>query len=162
MKERQVVRAVVVDVRGRILLFRSRDRSRPEIGEWWELPGGGLDPGETHVDAIIRELAEEAGLIVAADQVGAATWRRNSTFFYRGERRLNHEVVVPVRLTVDGPDVDGAGRVDFEAEDYFDFRWWPVDEVVASSDVFYPGPLPTLLKPFLDGERIDEPFELWS
>jgi 8-oxo-dGTP pyrophosphatase MutT (NUDIX family) len=73
MKERQVVRAVVVDVHGRILLFHSRDRSRPESGEWWELPGGGLDPSETHVDAIIRELAEEAGLIVTADQVGAAT-----------------------------------------------------------------------------------------
>ena len=162
MKERQVVRAVVVDARGRILLLHSQDLSRPEISAWWELPGGGLDPGETHEDAIIRELAEEAGLIVSAGQIGAPTWRRDSTFLYRGERRLNHEVVVPVRLTVEGPDVDGAGRVDFEAEDYFGFRWWPVGEVVASGEVFYPGRLPRLLVPFLDGQRIDEPFERWS
>ncbi|WP_248294063.1 NUDIX hydrolase [Actinoplanes sp. TBRC 11911] len=162
MKERQVVRAVVLDVRGRVLLLHSRDLSRPHIGTWWELPGGGLDPGESHQDAIIRELAEEAGLTVTAAQVGAPTWRRNSTFLYRGERRLNHEVVVPVRLAVDAPDVDGAGQVDFEAEDYFGFRWWPVGEVVASAEVFYPGPLPRLLVPFLDGEPIDEPFERWS
>nr|WP_296070658.1 NUDIX domain-containing protein [uncultured Actinoplanes sp.] len=162
MIERQVVRAVVVDARERVLLLHSRDLSRPAIGEWWELPGGGLDPGESYLDAIIRELAEEAGLAVTPAQIGAPTWRRDSTFLYRGERRLNHEVVVPVRLDVDGPDVDGAGRVDFEAEDYFGFRWWPVGEVVTSTEVFYPGPLPRLIRAFLDGEQIDEPFERWS
>lgn len=160
--EREVVRAVVLDARDHVLLFHTRDPTYPELGTWWELPGGGLDPGETFLEAVIRELAEEAGLVVAAGQVGAPTWRRRATYLYRGERRISNEVVVPVRLAVAGPAVDGAGRVGFEAEDYFGFRWWPVPEVTGSADRFYPGRLPELLGPFLAGEAIDEPPEQWS
>ena len=160
--ERSVVRAVVLDARDRVLLFHTRDPTYPELGTWWELPGGGIDPDETFLEAAVRELAEEAGLVVAPAQVGAPTWRRRATFRYRGERRINNEVVVPVRLALDGPDVDGAGRVGFEAEDCFGFRWWPVPEVIGSADRFYPGRLPELLGPFLAGEPLDEPVEHWS
>jgi 8-oxo-dGTP pyrophosphatase MutT (NUDIX family) len=160
--ERDVVRAVVLDARDRMLLFHARDLSQPHLGVWWELPGGGLDEGETYLEAVIRELGEEAGLVIAPDQVGPPSWRRSSTYLYRGDRRLSHEVVVVVRVPGDGPDVDGAGRVDFEDEDYFGFRWWPVAEVAASREVFYPGRLPALLPGFLAGESIDEPFERWS
>jgi 8-oxo-dGTP pyrophosphatase MutT (NUDIX family) len=160
--ERTVVRAVVLDVQEHVLLFHTRDPTYPELGMWWELPGGGIEPGETFREAVVRELAEEAGIQVTSDQIGQATWRRRATFRYRGERRFNNEVVVQVRLPVVGPTVDGAGRVGFEDEDYVDFRWWPVTEVINCADRFYPGRLPDLLGPFLAGELIDEPFERWS
>ena len=160
--ERDVVRAVVLDIREHVLLFHTRDPTYPELGTWWELPGGGIDPGETFRTAAVRELAEEAGIVVAPDQVGEPGWRRRATFRYRGERRINNEVIVLVRLPVAGPPVDGAGRVGFEDEDYFGFRWWPVDEVIGSSDRFYPGRLSELLGPFLAGDPLDEPFEHWS
>jgi 8-oxo-dGTP pyrophosphatase MutT (NUDIX family) len=160
--ERSVVRAVVLDIHERVLLFHTQDPTYPELGTWWELPGGGIEPGETFREAIVRELAEEAGLVVTADQVGQPTWRRRATFRHRGRRRINDEVIVPVRLPVPGPAVDGAGRVEFEDEDYFDFRWWPVPEVVGSPDRFYPGRLAELLGPFLAGDEIQEPFEHWS
>jgi 8-oxo-dGTP pyrophosphatase MutT (NUDIX family) len=160
--ERDVVRAVVLDRHDHVLLFHTRDPTYPELGTWWELPGGGIDPGETFRAATVRELAEEAGLVVTPDQVGEPGWRRRATYRYRGERRISNEVVVLVRLPVTGPAVDGAGRVGFEDEDYFDFRWWPVGEVTGSAGRFYPGRLPDLLGPFLAGEPLDEPFEHWS
>ncbi|HET8658057.1 MAG TPA: NUDIX domain-containing protein [Micromonosporaceae bacterium] len=160
--ERRVVRLVVLDAAGRLLLFHTRYPGRPEVGTWWELPGGGIDPGETYREAAVRELREETGIAVRPDQVGPPTWRRSASFRYRDERRLQHEVVVVVRLTGPGPAVDEAGRLDYELEDYIGFRWWPAAEVAGSPERFYPGRLPALLTPFLAGEPIEEPFELWS
>jgi hypothetical protein len=69
---------------------------------------------------------------------------------------------VEARLDVPGSIVDETQRLDYEKEDYFDFRWWPVAEIVASTQRFYPGRLPALLPRLLAGDDIDEPFELWS
>jgi 8-oxo-dGTP pyrophosphatase MutT (NUDIX family) len=159
---RDVVRAVVLDQRDTVLLLHTHDPTYPDLGTWWELPGGGIDAGETYREAVIRELAEETGIAVRPDQVAARTWRRRATFRYRGQRRMNNEVVVLVRLAVPGPAVVGDGRVAFEDDAYFDYRWTPVADVMASTDRFYPGRLPGLLGPFLAGEEIDEPFEEWS
>jgi len=160
--ERSVVRAVVLDRHDRVLLFRTRDPHYPELGSWWELPGGGIEPNETYREAMVRELAEETGIAITADQVGPPNWRRRATFRYRGQRRVNNEVIVLIHLSTDEPAVVGDARVEFENEDYFDYRWIPKAEVFVSTDRFYPGRLPELLGPFLMGEEIDEPFEQWS
>ena len=160
--ERSTVRLVVLDTRDKMLLFHTRDLGNPDLGTWWELPGGGIDPGETHRDAAVRELREETGIIAARSRVGRPAWRRRTSFRYRQERRLYDEVIVTVRLTEAGPGIDESQRQDHEKEDYFGYRWWPVPEVLSSGERFYPGKLPALLGAFLDGQEIDEPFELWS
>lgn len=38
-------------------------------GRAWEMPGGRLEPGETHVEAAVREFSEETGM--ALEPVGA-------------------------------------------------------------------------------------------
>lgn len=53
-----LVYAVVRDATGRVLLVR-----RVDTGDW-ELPGGRVDPGESAVTALAREVAEESGLVV--------------------------------------------------------------------------------------------------
>jgi 8-oxo-dGTP pyrophosphatase MutT (NUDIX family) len=160
--ERDAVRLVVRDSEDRILLFHTHEVSAPELGVWWELPGGGIDAGETYLEAAVRELREETGMRVSAAQVGEPSWRRTSTFRHREFRHLQHEVVVEVRLEVPGSAIDEGERLDYEKEDYFDFRWWRIGDVLASAEPFYPRSLPALLQRFLDGEAIDEPFELWS
>jgi 8-oxo-dGTP pyrophosphatase MutT (NUDIX family) len=160
--ERTAVRLVVLDIAGRLLLFHTRDPCQPGLGTWWELPGGGIEPAETYRDAAIRELREETGIVAAHSQIGPPAWRRRASFRHRQERRLQDEVIATVHLSTPTSDIDESQRLDYEKEDYFGYRWWPVPEVLSSSERFYPGQLPALLGAFLDGQQIDEPFELWS
>ncbi|HTA07564.1 MAG TPA: NUDIX domain-containing protein [Streptosporangiaceae bacterium] len=155
------MRVVLRDRAGRILLFRAELASRT-AGHWWELPGGGIEPGESYQQAAVREIREETGLDISPAQVGQPRWRRTATWTARGIRRLQHEVVVAVQLDADAPAITYSGQTAEELEEYVGARWWDVADLVASTERFYPGRLPDLLPAFLAGADLTEPFERWN
>jgi 8-oxo-dGTP diphosphatase len=57
-----VAAGVIVAPDGRVLLGQ-RPEGKPWSG-WWELPGGKLEPGETVLQALKRELQEEIGISI--------------------------------------------------------------------------------------------------
>src|SRR5256886_17637247 len=59
---RIAVSALIFD-EGRVLLAHRRDI------DWWNLPGGGMEVGETVDEALRREVAEETGLEVEVEQL---------------------------------------------------------------------------------------------
>ncbi len=59
MPEIPCVGAVVFDVVGRILLVRRGHE--PAMGQW-SIPGGRVEAGESHEQAVVRELHEETAL----------------------------------------------------------------------------------------------------
>lgn len=160
--ERDVVRLVVLDAAELVLLLDAGDSTAPAAGRCWELPGGGIEPGESYITAAVRELAEETGIVINAAMVGPATWRRSASYQYRGRRRIQHEVVTFVHVPARRPPVVAAGRDADERQDCVGSAWWPISDITTSTGLFYPGRLPELLPRFLAGERINEPFELWS
>ena len=164
--ERTSVRVVVVDGAGAILMFDTRDPAMPEIGRWWELPGGGMEPGESAAQTAVRELGEETGLVVAAEDVVPPTWTRSASYVRGFVRTWQHEQVVRITVVEVAPVPAADGRTQGELEAYVGHRWWTVDQIVAAgasgSDWFFPGRLPELLPRFLRGELIDEPFDLWN
>lgn len=56
---RQAVRAIIIKDDKLLVIHRNKYGQ-----EYYTLPGGGIDPGETPEQAIMRELAEETGVIV--------------------------------------------------------------------------------------------------
>jgi 8-oxo-dGTP diphosphatase len=65
-----VVAAALVADDGRVLLQR-RPPGRAMAG-LWEFPGGKVEPGETPEAALVRELEEEIGVSVRADNLSPA------------------------------------------------------------------------------------------
>ena len=78
------VRALVVDPDRRIFLVKHSYVSG------WHLPGGGVEPGETVIDALIRELAEEGNIEPTAPP------RWHGLFFNDRVSRRDHVAVFVV------------------------------------------------------------------
>jgi 8-oxo-dGTP diphosphatase len=80
--------ALIFDDQGRVLLGHRRDI------DWWNLPGGGMEAGETVDEALRREVREETGLETDVEQlVGVYS------------KPQKQEVVLTFRSRVSGGDL---------------------------------------------------------
>jgi len=153
-------KAFVVDGAGRLLLLDCADPDRPGV-RWWELPGGGVEPGEDEVAALVREVLEETGLVVDPAAVGPLQWTQESTFLFRSVRRYARCQGRLVRLA-DAGAAAAPVLTDDEQGSILGRRWWTPQELVETDARFFPRRVPALLPRLLDGERVDEPFDAWD
>lgn len=143
LRIREAARAVVLDPAHRILLVRFEFPARTV----WATPGGGLEEGETHEQAIRRELAEEAGLSAVA--VGPEVWTRlHIVPFISGRFDGQRERYFLVRTGAFEPQPE-LSREQLEAEYVFELRWWTPEELARAVAVFAPRRLPALVAALL-------------
>ncbi|HWS39160.1 MAG TPA: NUDIX domain-containing protein [Actinoplanes sp.] len=141
--QRRAGRVLLIDLAGRVLLLRGGDPARPGL-RWWFTPGGGLDDGETTLDAACRELFEEVGLRVPATDLGAPVRHEVAEFSYSGRPYRQEQDFYLLR--VDDWQVDTAGMDEEEQLTITEHRWWSVAEIVASTEEIYPADLADLVR----------------
>ncbi|MFD1883073.1 NUDIX domain-containing protein [Paracoccus pacificus] len=61
-RPRLAVRAAILSADGRLLMVNAYPGQQSDL---WALPGGGVEPGQSLPENLIREVAEETGLIIA-------------------------------------------------------------------------------------------------
>ncbi len=108
---------------GRTLLVRNPRITQGQKRSFWDLPGGGVLPGERLPDAVVRELHEETGMEAAVGELllvvdgrkerpdGALlyTWR---SFFFEVEMRGTPAAGEGIDDVAWVPDAEVAGRLD--------------------------------------------------
>jgi 8-oxo-dGTP diphosphatase len=111
-----VVGAVIVN-NGRAFVHRRGD-DRPLFPGCWDIPGGHVDDGETPLDALQRELAEETGwqLRRVRASLGEISWTGSD-----GEPRRELDFLVEVDGDLDAPRL--------ETPKHVDFAWVTADEL---------------------------------
>jgi ADP-ribose pyrophosphatase YjhB (NUDIX family) len=131
----------VLDPKGRVLLIRYVG---PEGGEWWVLPGGGMERDETAERAVVREVEEETGIGV---DLGPLIWTREFVFPW-GKRWIRQSERIYL-VTLDAPALSPLTDT-LRSEGVLERRWWTRDELDASDEHFAPRRLSELLRELLD------------
>lgn len=116
---RRAARMLCLDRHGRVLLQRYRD---PVDGfEFWEPPGGGIEPGETPEQAMWREWREETRLPAPTLLAGPVDVGRDE--LWKGARGVVTEQFFLGRLDADAPVVPPAVADATDMGDYLGHAW---------------------------------------
>ncbi|QWC85859.1 NUDIX domain-containing protein [Nocardioidaceae bacterium] len=142
------MRVLLVDPRDRVLLFRDSDLGLDPVAHWWMTPGGGVDPGETDVGAALREVAEETGFRLTADDLVGPLARRTVVHGYSDVVVEQEEVFWSARTPHDR--ISTAGHTAEEQQSLAGHRWWTRAELEAhaadaAAEPLWPGRLAELL-----------------
>ncbi|WP_433893558.1 NUDIX hydrolase [Streptomyces sp. CA-111067] len=135
---RRAARVAVIAPDGAVLLLRY---DNPEVGRHWAMPGGGLDPGETPRDGARREVREETGWSDIEPGPLLCTWEHDFTRVDVPVRQREHIYVAHAPRRPLAGDLAAAHA----ADGILHARWWPQDELAATTDALWPPTLPALL-----------------
>jgi 8-oxo-dGTP pyrophosphatase MutT (NUDIX family) len=146
---RRAARVIVVDAMGRVLMLRGCDPARPDH-RYWMTVGGGLEHGESVTEAAARELGEETGVRLAAQDFGAPVWHDVTEFPFDGRWYRQEQDYFLVRVPSCEVDLSGFNEIERATVDAH--RWWERADFTAATEPYYPRELPDLLNRLLGPE----------
>lgn len=148
-------RVVLLDHDDRLLLFEGCDPDLPEVTFWYP-PGGGVEDGESPLEAATRELREETGCTTA--EFGPAVWTNDADFVFLGRRVRRRNTYFLARAAAFEVDTSGFDAV--EVASNLQHRWWTLDDLAATAEPLRPAELPRLLSDLLRDGAPAEPVHL--
>lgn len=94
--------------------------------DYYKFPGGGIESGESHSEALIRETAEEAGLLIIPQSIN------EYGYVHRVQKGTHEEMFIQDNyyyLCDTESQVKPQSLDDYEAEERFSLEW--IDPIIA-------------------------------
>lgn len=135
-------RVLLFDQENRILLFLTTAPDTSGVARWIT-PGGGVDPGESHHEAAVRELHEETGLVVK--DLGASVWAHDFAVEWDdADHDTGHAEFYTAVVDAFEPSSDL--WTDEERVDVLAHRWWTLSELIGTDEAYEPRELINLVR----------------
>lgn len=139
---RATSRVLLFDRDNRVLLFLTTAPDTSGVARWLT-PGGGVDPGESHHDAAVRELREETGLVL--DDLGKPVWSHDFTVQWdAADHDTGHAEFYTA--VVDAFEPSESGWTDEERVDVLAHKWWTLAELIGTEERYEPAELINLVR----------------
>lgn len=130
--DREIVSAHVYSSDGKLLLARNTDPAAGVVyGDCWKIPGGGVEPGETKLETLVREVREEVGIDITSFQVelvdDSMTGEAEKNLRGTGERVLAKMKFSTYKVKLDTP-ADQI-TVTLDPHEFNEYRWVEISEL---------------------------------
>ena len=146
VKHRETARIMLVDEQNRIFLLKTH--FDPEVGlpPRWLTPGGGIDSGESTLQAAVRELYEETGMTVSPEDLGEPVLVASGRWDWADGLNYHTYTDTIYELKVQNFEPDTSGFTQDELRDILEYRWWTVEEILESQEPLAPHELRAWLR----------------
>lgn len=104
----------------KILLIKRNEEKRKKWGFDWGIVGGKIEPGESSIEAIIREISEEVGLSLKAEQLKLIDCEERPSKIHTPGVHFIYSVIIDEEIEI---------RLNSESDEY---DWFKIEELPTS------------------------------
>ena len=130
VRNRVCARVLPVNAAGEVLLLHGWDPAVPDAPYWFSI-GGATDPGESLVEAAVREMREETGIVIDPTELTGPIAREDAEFDWGVWRLVQDQTYFALALDHDPAAVRFDGLEPIERTSIDAAGWWTPDALDA-------------------------------
>ena len=130
VRKRTCARVLPVNPAGEVLLLHGWDPAAPEAPYWFSI-GGAIDPGESLVDAAVREMREETGIVIQPTELSDPIAREDAEFDWGVWRLVQDQTYYALALAQDPASISFEGLEPIERTSIDAAGWWTPEALEA-------------------------------